>query len=177
MSPQDATREAMREITPAIIGITLVLTAVFIPMAFASGSVGIIYRQFSISMAISILLSAFTALTLTPALCATLLKPHGIHQGKSSVFSAWFNAHFHRLTSFYATGLGFVLKRTGRMMMIYAALCLALFAGLSTLPSSFYPMKIRVILCPQSSFLLMPRCSGRLRSSIHLKRRSPIGRR
>ncbi|MFH7090775.1 efflux RND transporter permease subunit [Klebsiella pneumoniae] len=86
MSPQDATREAMREITPAIIGITLVLTAVFIPMAFASGSVGIIYRQFSISMAISILLSAFLALTLTPALCATLLKPHGIHQGKSSVF-------------------------------------------------------------------------------------------
>ncbi|MCP6048614.1 efflux RND transporter permease subunit, partial [Klebsiella pneumoniae] len=76
---------AMREITPAIIGITLVLTAVFIPMAFASGSVGIIYRQFSISMAISILLSAFLALTLTPALCATLLKPHGIHQGKSSV--------------------------------------------------------------------------------------------
>ncbi|MDH8096256.1 efflux RND transporter permease subunit, partial [Klebsiella pneumoniae] len=72
--------EAMREITPAIIGITLVLTAVFIPMAFASGSVGIIYRQFSISMAISILLSAFLALTLTPALCATLLKPHGIHQ-------------------------------------------------------------------------------------------------
>ncbi|MBN0926461.1 efflux RND transporter permease subunit, partial [Pseudomonas aeruginosa] len=65
MSPQDATREAMREITPAIIGITLVLTAVFIPMAFASGSVGIIYRQFSISMAISILLSAFLALTLT----------------------------------------------------------------------------------------------------------------
>ncbi|HBQ3196741.1 TPA: efflux RND transporter permease subunit, partial [Klebsiella variicola subsp. variicola] len=54
-------------------------------------------------------------------------------------FSAWFNAHFHRLTSFYATGLGFVLKRTGRMMMIYAALCLALFAGLSTLPSSFLP--------------------------------------
>ncbi|MFW8068355.1 efflux RND transporter permease subunit, partial [Klebsiella pneumoniae] len=98
MSPQDATREAMREITPAIIGITLVLTAVFIPMAFASGSVGIIYRQFSISMAISILLSAFLALTLTPALCATLLKPHGIHQGKSSAFSAWFNAHFHRLT-------------------------------------------------------------------------------
>ena len=139
MSPQEATREAMREITPAIIGITLVLTAVFIPMAFASGSVGIIYQQFSISMAISILLSAFLALTLTPALCATLLKPHDKHRGKSSAFSGWFNAHFHRLTSFYATGLGFFLKRTGRMMMIYAALCLALFAGLSSLPSSFLP--------------------------------------
>lgn len=66
----------MQEITPAIIGITLVLTAVFIPMGFAEGSVGIIYRQFCISMAVSILLSAFLALTLTPALCATLLKPH-----------------------------------------------------------------------------------------------------
>lgn len=71
MSPSDATQEAMQEITPAIIGITLVLTAVFIPMAFASGSVGIIYRQFCMSMAVSILLSAFLALTLTPALCAT----------------------------------------------------------------------------------------------------------
>ncbi|SEL68631.1 multidrug efflux pump [Kosakonia sacchari] len=139
MSAQEATREAMREITPAIIGITLVLTAVFIPMAFASGSVGIIYRQFCISMAISILLSAFLALTLTPALCATLLKPHRSHQGKSTTFSAWFNARFHRLTLFYASGLGFVLKRSGRMMVIYAALCLALYASLSSLPSSFLP--------------------------------------
>lgn len=139
MSPQEATREAMSEITPAIIGITLVLTAVFIPMAFASGSVGIIYRQFCISMAISILLSAFLALTLTPALCATLLKPHSNHHGISRAFSVWFNARFHRLTAFYLSGLGFVLKRTGRMMLIYAALCLALYAGLSALPSSFLP--------------------------------------
>ena len=76
LSPKQATREAMSEITPAIMGITLVLTAVFIPMGFADGSVGIIYRQFCISMAVSILLSAFLALTLTPALCATLLRPH-----------------------------------------------------------------------------------------------------
>ncbi|MGN2457639.1 multidrug efflux RND transporter permease subunit [Klebsiella electrica] len=139
LTPRDATREAMREITPAIIGITLVLTAVFIPMAFASGSVGIIYRQFSISMAVSILLSAFLALTLTPALCATLLKPHSQHQSKGRTFSVWFNTHFHSLTSFYASGLGFVIKHAGRTMMIYAALCLALYAGLSSLPSSFLP--------------------------------------
>ncbi|PJR58981.1 multidrug efflux RND transporter permease subunit [Raoultella sp. T31] len=139
LTPRDATREAMREITPAIIGITLVLTAVFIPMAFASGSVGIIYRQFCISMAVSILLSAFLALTLTPALCATLLKPHNQHQSKGRTFSVWFNTHFHSLTSFYASGLGFVIKHAGRMMMIYAALCLALYAGLSSLPSSFLP--------------------------------------
>jgi multidrug efflux pump len=139
LSPSEATREAMDEITPAIIGITLVLTAVFIPMGFASGSVGIIYRQFCISMAVSILLSAFLALTLTPALCATLLKPHSDDQSKKRSFSTWFNARFNRLSAFYESGLGFALKRSGRMMMLYAALCFALYAGLSSLPSSFLP--------------------------------------
>ncbi len=139
LSPKQATRQAMHEITPAIIGITLVLTAVFIPMAFAGGSVGIIYRQFCISMAVSILLSAFLALTLTPALCATILKPHHHASRKGRAFSVWFNGRFHALTAFYASGLGFALKRTGRMMVLYAALCMALFLGLSSLPSSFLP--------------------------------------
>lgn len=139
LSPKEATRQAMHEITPAIIGITLVLTAVFIPMAFAGGSVGIIYRQFCISMAVSILLSAFLALTLTPALCATILKPHHHASRKGRAFSAWFNGRFHALTAFYASGLGFALKRTGRMMVLYAALCMALFLGLFSLPSSFLP--------------------------------------
>lgn len=138
LSPRDATRQAMQEITPAIIGITLVLTAVFIPMGFAEGSVGIIYRQFCISMAVSILLSAFLALTLTPALCATLLKPHkpGKRGGR---FAVGFNARFRSLTASYEAGLGAVLKRTGRMLLLYAALCTALFLGLSSLPSSFLP--------------------------------------
>ena len=139
LSAKEATRQAMHEITPAIIGITLVLTAVFTPMAFAGGAVGIIYRQFCISMAVSILLSAFLALTLTPALCATLLKPHHHASRRGSAFSAWFNGRFHALTAFYASGLGFALKRTGRMMMLYAALCMALSWGLSSLPSSFLP--------------------------------------
>lgn len=136
LSPRDATRQAMQEITPAIIGITLVLTAVFIPMGFAEGSVGIIYRQFCISMAVSILLSAFLALTLTPALCATLLKA-----GKSGVgrFAAGFNARFRSLTVCYEAGLGAVLKRSGRMLFLYVALCAALFLGISSLPSSFLP--------------------------------------
>ncbi|MFL7885926.1 multidrug efflux RND transporter permease subunit [Enterobacter pseudoroggenkampii] len=139
LSPRDATRQAMQEITPAIIGITLVLTAVFIPMGFAEGSVGIIYRQFCISMAVSILLSAFLALTLTPALCATLLKPHqGVKSGGGR-FAAGFNARFHRLTTCYEAGLGAVLKRTGRMLLLYVVLCAALFLGLSSLPSSFLP--------------------------------------
>ena len=82
LSPKDATRKAMKEITGAVIGITLVLSAVFIPMALASGSVGAIYRQFTMSMAVSILFSAFLALTLTPALCATILKPVHGHEEK-----------------------------------------------------------------------------------------------
>ncbi|NCI15865.1 multidrug efflux RND transporter permease subunit [Cronobacter muytjensii] len=137
LSPRDATHEAMREITPAIIGITLVLTAVFIPVGFTGGSVGVIYRQFSISMAVSILLSAFLALTLTPALCATLLRPQHLH--KASAFSRWFNSRFDTLAALYESALGTLLKRTGRVMMLYAALCLALYAGLSALPSSFLP--------------------------------------
>ena len=139
LSPRDATRQAMQEITPAIIGITLVLTAVFIPMGFAEGSVGIIYRQFCISMAVSILLSAFLALTLTPALCATLLKPHKAGKSGGGRFAVGFNVRFRSLTACYEAGLGAVLKRTGRMLLLYAALCAALFLGLSSLPSSFLP--------------------------------------
>ncbi len=82
LSPVEATSKAMTEITNPIIGITLVLAAVFLPMAFAAGSVGIIYRQFTMTMSVSILFSAFLALTLTPALCATLLKPIHAHQEK-----------------------------------------------------------------------------------------------
>ncbi len=139
LSPRDATQEAMREITPAIIGITLVLTAVFIPMGFASGSTGIIYRQFCISMSVSILLSAFLALTLTPALCATLLRPHDSRLSSGRTFSARFNRRFNALTVHYESGVSALLKRTGRMMLIYLALCMALLAGLATLPSSFLP--------------------------------------
>ncbi|MBK0032929.1 multidrug efflux RND transporter permease subunit [Erwinia sp. S43] len=139
LSPREATEKAMREITGAVIGITLVLTAVFIPMGLASGSVGIIYRQFTLSMAVSILFSAFLALTLTPALCATMLKPitpESHHKGR--FFSA-FNRGFDRLSSGYASWLGRLLKKTGRMMLLYAALCAVLAFGFKVLPSSFLP--------------------------------------
>ncbi|TVM09735.1 multidrug efflux RND transporter permease subunit, partial [Oceanidesulfovibrio indonesiensis] len=110
LSPRDATRQAMQEITPAIIGITQVLTALFIPMGFAEGSVGIIYRQFCISTAVSILLSAFLALTLTPALCATLLKPHNAGKRGGGSFAVGFNVRFRSLTARYEAGLGAVLQ-------------------------------------------------------------------
>src|SRR5690606_8281753 len=106
LPPREATRKAMGQITGAIIGITLVLTAVFIPMAFFAGSVGAIYRQFSVSLAVSILFSALMALSLTPALCATLLKP--VRAGENlerKGFFGWFNRTFARGTARYKSGV------------------------------------------------------------------------
>src|SRR3546814_33312 len=100
LSPRDATRKAMKQITGAIVGITLVLTAVFVPMAFFPGAVGVIYQQFSLTMVVSILFSGFLALSLTPALCATFLKPveKGHHHAKRGFFG-WFNRGFDRTAS------------------------------------------------------------------------------
>ncbi|WP_448227495.1 multidrug efflux RND transporter permease subunit [Pseudoxanthomonas mexicana] len=139
LPPREATEKAMKEITGAVIGITLVLTAVFIPMAFASGSVGAIYKQFTLSMAVSILFSAFLALTLTPALCATLLKPvaKGHHARKG--FFGWFNKRFDLATDSYQSRVGSLVVRTGRTMLVFVAICVALFFGLRQLPSSFLP--------------------------------------
>lgn len=138
LKPKEATIKAMKEITGAVIGITLVLSAVFIPMAFASGSVGVIYRQFSVSMATSILFSAFLALTLTPALCATLLKPvHGHEQKKG--FFGWFDRNFDRMTNGYSGCVAAMLKRTRRSMIVYALILAVLGFTFMRLPSAFLP--------------------------------------
>jgi multidrug efflux pump len=139
LSPVEATARAMGEISGAVVGITLVLTAVFIPMAFASGSVGVIYRQFTLSMAVSILFSAFLALTLTPALCATLLKAvDPQHHTRRGCFGA-FNRGFERLTQGYASRVGRLLGRAGRVMSVFAALAAILPLAFAQLPSSFLP--------------------------------------
>ncbi|MCD9087238.1 multidrug efflux RND transporter permease subunit [Stenotrophomonas sp. SY1] len=139
LSPRDATVKAMRELTGAVIGITLVLTAVFIPMAFASGSVGAIYRQFTVSMAVSILFSAVLALSLTPALCASLLRPSTRgHHDRGGLFGM-FNRGFERMTGRYERGVAMVLRRAGRVMGVFAALVLALLLGLYWLPGAFLP--------------------------------------
>lgn len=139
LSPKEATIKAMNEITGAIVGITLVLTAVFIPMAFAGGSVGVIYRQFALSMAVSILFSALLALTLTPALCATMLAPldYG-HHGKCGFFG-WFNRRFDMMTTWYASRVGKLIARSTRVMLIFAATTVVLSWGFKQLPSSFLP--------------------------------------
>jgi multidrug efflux pump len=139
LTPKQATSKAMREITGAIIGITLVLTAVFIPMAFASGSVGVIYKQFALSMAVSIMLSAFLALSLTPALCATWLKPIAAGHHQKQGFFGWFNRKFDRLTSSYEAGVVELMKRTGRVMLAFVAIVVVLLLAMRSLPSAFLP--------------------------------------
>ncbi|ATJ84806.1 efflux RND transporter permease subunit [Ralstonia solanacearum] len=140
LPPREATRKAMGQITGAIIGITLVLMAVFIPMAFFSGSVGAIYRQFSLSMVASIFFSALMALTLTPALCSTLLKPieKGSHHEKKGFFG-WFNRMFTSTTNRYQSLVEHMLKKTFRYMVIYGALIAAVVLLFVRLPSSFLP--------------------------------------
>ncbi|MGD9942807.1 MAG: efflux RND transporter permease subunit [Burkholderiaceae bacterium] len=142
LPPKEATRKAMGQITGAIVGITLVLAAVFLPLAFMSGSVGIIYRQFSLSMAASILFSGFLALSLTPALCATLLKPipPGHHAEKPGFFG-WFNRGFTRTSDRYQGWVARMVRKAGRYMIVYAAILVALGVMYSRLPSSFLPVE------------------------------------
>ncbi|HEX4870003.1 MAG TPA: efflux RND transporter permease subunit [Moraxellaceae bacterium] len=140
LSPREATRKAMGQITGAIVGITLVLIAVFIPMAFFAGSVGNIYRQFSLSLVASMVFSALLALSLTPALCATLLKPiaPGEHHEKGGFFG-WFNRAFARTSQGYRGVVERIIGRAGRYMAIYGVIVLAVGLLFARLPSSFLP--------------------------------------
>jgi multidrug efflux pump len=139
LSPKAAAQKAMSQITGAILGITLVLSCVFIPMAFFPGSTGIIYRQFSLTMVVSILFSAFLALSLTPALCATFLKPvkQGHHEKRG--LGGWFNRNFERITSGYSKSITGMARRAGRMMIVYLALVIGLGYLFINLPTAFVP--------------------------------------
>ncbi|MBS0221016.1 MAG: multidrug efflux RND transporter permease subunit [Proteobacteria bacterium] len=141
LPPREATRKAMSQITGAIVGITLVLMAVFVPMAFFPGSVGIIYRQFSVTMVAAIGFSALMALSLTPALCATLLKPVAAGHGhaRRGLFGL-FNRTLDTVRDRYAGTVGWSLKRVGRLMAIYAALIVALGWAFVRLPGGFLPI-------------------------------------
>jgi multidrug efflux pump len=141
LPPKEATRKAMSQITGAIIGITLVLMAVFVPMAFFPGSVGIIYRQFSVTMVAAIGFSALLALSLTPALCATLLKPVQAGHGHAQrVVFGWFNRMLGAGRDRYSWIVQGALKRTGRLMLIYAALLIGLSWAFVRLPGGFLPV-------------------------------------
>ena len=151
MSPKQATRQSMREITPALVGIGVTLSAVFVPMAFFGGSTGVIYRQFSITIVAAMALSVFVALTLTPALCATLLKPPAaggaghdrpIRSGILGVndrFFRWFNHHFDATAARYQGTVAYSLRRAKRMMLIFLAVCGVVWLLMARLPTSFLP--------------------------------------
>ncbi|HMN91678.1 MAG TPA: efflux RND transporter permease subunit [Hydrogenophaga sp.] len=140
LPPLEATRKAMGQISGAIVGITVVLVSVFIPLAFFSGAVGNIYRQFAAVMGVSIAFSAFMALSLTPALCASLLKPvqAGHHHAKGGFFG-WFNRGFSHTARRYEGGLARLLPRGGRMMVVYLAIVAAAVVVYQRLPTSFLP--------------------------------------
>ncbi|MEY4413565.1 MAG: hypothetical protein RIQ53_858 [Pseudomonadota bacterium] len=141
LSPHDATVKSMGEITGALVGIATVLTAVFLPMAFFSGSTGVIYRQFSITICASMILSVVVALTLTPALCATLLKAHDVgHEGTGPHGAgAWFNRHFDRLTTRYEGGVGRIIRGPVRWMLVYGLIVAAMGLLMMRLPTGFLP--------------------------------------
>jgi len=150
LSPKEATRKSMGQITGALVGIALVLAAVFIPMAFFGGSTGVIYRQFSITMASAMLLSVAVALILSPALCATLLKPvvNGSH-GPTTGFFGWFNRFFDRGSGLYRRIVGRMLIRPARWLAAYAVLIALVVFLVVRLPTSFLPDEDQGILFAQ----------------------------
>ena len=138
LSPKEATIKSMSEITGALVGIATVLSAVFVPMAFFGGSVGIIYRQFSITIVTAMALSVVVALVLTPALCATLLKPHGDH-GPRKGFFGWFNRNFERTTNGYRSGVAGMIARPMRFLMVFLLIGGGMAWLFVRMPSSFLP--------------------------------------
>jgi multidrug efflux pump len=140
LAPLEATRKAMSQISGAIVGVTVVLISVFVPLAFFAGSVGNIYRQFAAVMVAAIGFSAFMALSLTPALCATLLKPveAGHHLSKGGFFG-WFNRRFSATAKGYESWVARLLKRAGRYLIIYAAIIGVVLLVYTRLPTSFLP--------------------------------------
>ncbi|EAM7546336.1 efflux RND transporter permease subunit [Salmonella enterica] len=140
LSPREATEKSMLQIQGALVGIAMVLSAVFIPMAFFGGSTGAIYRQFSITIVSAMALSVLVALILTPALCATLLKPVSAeHHEKKSGFFGWFNTRFDHSVNHYTNSVSGIVRNTGRYLIIYLLIVVGMAVLFLRLPTSFLP--------------------------------------
>ncbi|MEC5319508.1 multidrug efflux RND transporter permease AcrD [Brenneria populi subsp. brevivirga] len=150
LSAREATRKSMRQVQGALVGIALVLSAVFVPMAFFGGTTGAIYRQFSITIVSSMILSVLVAMILTPALCATLLKPlaKGRHHGRTGFFG-WFNRSFNRSASRYEHGVAKILVRSGRWTLLYLGIIGIMAFLFMKLPTSFLPQEDRGVFMTQ----------------------------
>ncbi|MDA8505213.1 efflux RND transporter permease subunit [Citrobacter sp. Awk 2] len=140
LAPKEATEKSMSQIQGALVGIAMVLSAVFIPMAFFGGSTGAIYRQFSITIVSAMALSVLVALILTPALCATLLKPVSAdHHEKKSGFFGWFNAKFDHSVNHYTNSVSGIIRKTGRYLVVYLVIVIGMAVLFMRLPTSFLP--------------------------------------
>ncbi|ACT14938.1 MULTISPECIES: multidrug efflux RND transporter permease AcrD [Pectobacterium] len=150
LSPREATRKSMGQVQGALVGIALVLSAVFVPMAFFGGTTGAIYRQFSITIVTSMILSVLVAMILTPALCATLLKPlaKGQHHGRKGFFG-WFNRSFTRTSLKYERGVGKILMSSGRWLLLYMGIIGVMAFLFFRLPTSFLPQEDRGVFTTQ----------------------------
>ncbi|KHA76948.1 efflux RND transporter permease subunit [Janthinobacterium lividum] len=150
LSPLEATRKSMTQITGALVGIAMVLSAVFVPMAFFGGSTGVIYRQFSITIVSSMVLSVVVALVFTPALCATLLKPvEKGHHATNKGFFGWFNRSFDSSSNKYQGMVGAMITHRARSMLLYVLLLAGLVFIFMRLPTSFLPEEDQGILFTQ----------------------------
>jgi len=150
LSPREATRKSMAQIQSALVGIALVLSAVFVPMAFFGGTTGAIYRQFSITIVSAMVFSVLVALILTPALCSTLLKPiKKGHVHTKRGFFGWFNRVFDRSTRQYENGVARVIRNSGRTMLLYLLIIVGLALAFTRLPTSFLPLEDRGVFMTQ----------------------------
>ncbi|MFP2505641.1 efflux RND transporter permease subunit [Buttiauxella gaviniae] len=139
LSPKEATKKSMSQIQGALVGIAMVLSAVFIPMAFFGGSTGAIYRQFSITIVSAMALSVLVALILTPALCATLLKPVDPQAHGKNGFFGWFNNKFNQSAHHYTDSVSNILRNTGRYLLLYVIIVVGMAVLFLRLPTSFLP--------------------------------------
>ncbi|ABF10792.1 multidrug efflux pump [Cupriavidus metallidurans] len=151
LGPKEAARKSMGQIQGALVGIALVLSAVFLPMAFFGGSTGVIYRQFSITIVSAMVLSVLVALVLTPALCATMLQPieKGDHGEHKQGFFGWFNRSFIRSTQSYERGVSGILKRRAPFLLIYLAIVVVMGFLFTRIPTSFLPEEDQGVLYAQ----------------------------
>lgn len=149
LSPVEATKKSMGQISGALVGVAMVLSAVFVPMAFMTGSTGAIYRQFSLTIVAAMVLSVLVAMILTPALCASMLKAGDADHGEKKGFFGWFNRIFDRTANGYQSSVAGILKRSGRFVIVYLLLLPVIGWMFKSIPSSFFPNE------DQGNFMVM----------------------
>ncbi|WP_188013928.1 efflux RND transporter permease subunit [Photobacterium damselae] len=149
LSPVEATKKSMGQISGALVGVAMVLSAVFVPMAFMTGSTGAIYRQFSLTIVAAMVLSVLVAMILTPALCASMLKAGDADHGEKKGFFGWFNRIFDRTANGYQSSVAGILKRSGRFVIVYLLLLPVIGWMFKSIPSSFLPNE------DQGNFMVM----------------------